>query len=116
MEFGELVVTKNIALGQGKKLRIGDECFFLGLASPYSYVTKKTTYVYSVTSDNILRDILQFNTGGIVALKEQASQKMKRMTQLARDKDEKNNIVINSFNEVRAANEKNEKLMERVSK
>ena len=57
-EYGKLIVERSIGLSNGERMRIGLECYLLGIGSPYSYITRSKTLAYKMKSEPALKDLL----------------------------------------------------------
>lgn len=76
-EYGELFCTRSAEQLSEKATMIGEECDLLGLASPYTYIVKKRTLMYTVPVESFFKELLNLNPMGLKELKLAAAQKLK---------------------------------------
>ena len=65
---------------------IGEECDLLGIASPYSYITKKKTLCFVAKCEDFFKVMLDLNPAGLQELKLAASNKLKALCELTKKK------------------------------
>ena len=61
---------------------IGEECDLLGIASPYTYITKKKTLCFVAKADDFFKVMLEVNPRGLQKLKQASSMKLKEFCQI----------------------------------
>ena len=107
-EYGREICTRKISEPQEKVTMIGEECDLLGIASPYTYITKSKTLCYTIKVEQFFKDMLSLNPLGLEELKLAASKKLKNFNHLAKEKKEQDETVAN-FESIKRAEEKHQK-------
>lgn len=102
------VFCKQEANGQETYSLIGDECDLLGIVSPYTYIAKERTLIYTCPVEQFYRNLLAQNPDGVRNMKEDASDKLKRYALLVRKRKYAETTVDNGFTDIKAAKEKDD--------
>ena len=115
-EYGEVLCTRKISDLQERWTMIGEECDLLGMVSPYTYIVKAPTLVYTIKVEHFYKELLNVNPIGLEQIKRAAAQKLKEFNQIAREKKEWDNTVATTLQSVRLAREKRAGVEQNVRK
>ena len=113
--YGQVICTIRPGANEPYKM-IGEECDLLGMASPYSFIATEDTLMYACPHKSFFRGLQLQNPDGLLELRDMASEKLKRYDHLTRVKKRSDQMAENSFPDVKAAREKDDKNIAKVLK